>query len=129
MEEGWGQVCLPLVILLSLCVTDSGGIHKVLSINNQAFVIAAYQPFPPRAHVLGAMLHPASVSDHASALHAASCLLRPPCLPQKKLHAYTNRELVQLDVARCSQYGDQCEDCVLARDPDCGWNGTHCTPG
>lgn len=116
-------------ILLSLCVLDSGGIHKVLLSNNQATVLAMYQPFPPRTRILGATLHPSSVSHNTSAHTHLPGLLRPLCVPQKKLYVHTDKELVQLDVARCSHYGDQCEDCVLARDPDCGWNGTHCTPG
>ena len=40
----------------------------------------------------------------------------------------SSSELVQVDLGSCGQYGPQCEDCVLARDPYCGWNGTHCTP-
>lgn len=75
------------------------------------------------------MLHPSSVSDTTPfPITHLLVLFRPLCVPQKKLYVHTNSELVQLDVTRCSHYGDQCEDCVLARDPNCGWNGTHCTP-
>lgn len=47
---------------------------------------------------------------------------------QRKLYVNSRSELVQLDVANCAHYGDSCEECVLGRDPYCGWNGTHCTP-
>lgn len=47
---------------------------------------------------------------------------------QRKLYVNSGSELVQLDVANCALYGDSCEECVLGRDPYCGWNGTHCTP-
>nr|XP_046264851.1 semaphorin-7A-like [Scatophagus argus] len=91
------------VLFLSL---SNGAIHKVINHKNQTFVIAEYQPFNQKTHVLSIILHPSS----------------------RKLYVNSKRELVQLDVANCGQYGDGCESCVLARDPYCGWNGTHCTP-
>ncbi|XP_056881677.1 semaphorin-7A isoform X2 [Takifugu flavidus] len=90
------------VLFLSL---NSGGVHKVLH-NSQGFVIAEYNHITQRAYVISIMLHPSS----------------------RKLYVNTRNELVQLDMASCSHYGDKCEDCILARDPYCGWNGTHCTP-
>lgn len=48
-------------------------------------------------------------------------------LLQKKLYVNSESELVQLNVANCSEYGDNCGDCVLARDPYCGWKDSHCT--
>ncbi|KAM6949792.1 semaphorin-7A [Lycodopsis pacificus] len=91
------------VLFLSL---SNGGIHKVMQNKSQTFVIAEYQPFNHRTHV-------GSISLHASS---------------RKLYVSSSNELVQLNVANCAQYGDSCELCVLARDPYCGWNGTHCTP-
>ncbi|XP_011607865.2 semaphorin-7A [Takifugu rubripes] len=90
------------VLFLSL---NSGGVHKVLH-NSQGFVIAEYNQITQRAYVISILLHPSS----------------------RKLYVNTRNELVQLDIASCSHYGDKCEDCILARDPYCGWNGTHCTP-
>lgn len=46
---------------LPLSLTDSGGVHKVLH-NSQGFVIAEYNQITQRAHVIGIMLHPSSVS-------------------------------------------------------------------
>ncbi|XP_076600205.1 semaphorin-7A [Chaetodon auriga] len=90
------------VLFLSL---NNGGIHKLIKNKGQSFVIAEYRPFNYRAHVLGIILHPTS----------------------RKLYVNNRSELVQLDVANCGHYGDRCEECVLARDPYCGWNGAHCT--
>ncbi|XP_028420164.1 semaphorin-7A isoform X3 [Perca flavescens] len=94
----------PTVLFLSL---NNGGIHKVMESKSQTFVIAEYRPFNHGAQVLHMVLHASS----------------------RKLYVNSRSELVQLDVANCAQYGNSCGDCVLARDPYCGWNGTHCTPG
>ncbi|XP_008275861.1 semaphorin-7A [Stegastes partitus] len=91
------------VLFLSL---NNGGVHKVMQNKNQAFIIAEYRPFNHRAHIQGIILHPSS----------------------RKLYVYSTNELVQLDVANCGRYGNTCQECVLSRDPYCGWNGTHCTP-
>uniref|UniRef100_A0A4W5P2P9 Sema domain-containing protein n=1 Tax=Hucho hucho TaxID=62062 RepID=A0A4W5P2P9_9TELE len=90
------------VLFLSL---ENGGIHKVLERDGRAFVIAELQPFNYIAHILSMMLHSST----------------------GKLYVGSSRELVQIDLDSCEQYGSQCEDCVLARDPYCGWDGNHCT--
>ncbi|XP_041725481.1 semaphorin-7A-like [Coregonus clupeaformis] len=90
------------VLFLSL---ENGGIHKVLERDGQAFVIAELQPFNYRAHILSMMLHSSTA----------------------KLYVASSKELVQIDLGSCDQYGAQCEDCVLARDPYCGWDGHRCT--
>ncbi|KAM3876906.1 semaphorin-7A [Diretmus argenteus] len=90
------------VIFLS---TESGRVHKVMKNNTQAFFITEYRPFTSRAHISHMILH-----------HSA-----------RKLYVSSNREVVQLDVGSCDQYGDSCEECILARDPYCGWDGTRCT--
>ncbi|GAA6230449.1 semaphorin-7A-like [Lates japonicus] len=91
------------VLFLSL---NNGGIHKVMQTKSQAFVIAEYRPFDSQTHIQNIILHASS----------------------SKLYVSSRSELVQVDVANCAKYGDSCQDCVLARDPYCGWNGTHCTP-
>ncbi|XP_039992333.1 semaphorin-7A-like [Xiphias gladius] len=85
--------------------TKNGGLHKVIQTKSQIFVIAEYQPIFHQAHIFSIILHPSS----------------------RKLYVESRSELIQLDVANCAKYGDSCEECVLARDPYCGWNGTHCT--
>ncbi|XP_039866729.1 semaphorin-7A-like isoform X3 [Simochromis diagramma] len=88
------------VIFLSL---NNGGIHKVLHNKNDTFLIAEFRPFNYTEQI-SFILHPAS----------------------KKLYVNDGSQLVQLDVADCSQYGDTCQDCMLSRDPYCVWDGTHC---
>ncbi|XP_030269967.1 semaphorin-7A-like [Sparus aurata] len=90
------------VLFLSL---HNGGIHKVIRNMSQAFVIAEYQPFNHTDQVLSILLHSSA----------------------KRLYVNSQSELVQLNVANCAKYGDKCEDCVLARDPYCGWKDGHCT--
>ncbi|KAM9861385.1 semaphorin-7A isoform 2-T2 [Aulostomus maculatus] len=91
-----------IVLFLSL---HHGGVHKVMQSKNQTFVIAEYRPFSHH-HVSSMILHRAS----------------------RKLYVSSQNELVQLDAANCAQYGDTCQDCVLARDPYCNWNKSHCSP-
>ncbi|XP_029354207.1 semaphorin-7A [Echeneis naucrates] len=90
------------VLFLAL---NNGAIHKVIETPSQAIVIAEYHQLNPKDHILSIILQPTS----------------------KMLYVNSRRELIQLHAANCSKYGDTCEDCVLARDPYCGWNGTKCT--
>nr|XP_020472823.1 semaphorin-7A-like [Monopterus albus] len=92
-----------IVLFLSL---NNGAIHKMMQNKTQAFIITEYRPFNHHTHILSMTLHPSS----------------------RKLYVNSRSELVQLDVTNCVQYGHSCEDCVLASDPYCGWNGTHCIP-
>ncbi|XP_074522888.1 semaphorin-7A [Halichoeres trimaculatus] len=87
-------------------VLHNGAIHKVTQDQNQAVIIAEYRPFNHSAHEVNIILNPTS----------------------KKLYAHSGGELVQVDVLNCDQYGDSCEDCVLARDPYCIWKGPRCVP-
>lgn len=52
-----------------------------------------------------------------------SCVFVPR---QRKLYVSSSEEVVQIYVENCATYGQHCVDCVLARDPYCGWNKTHC---
>ncbi|KAK2853508.1 hypothetical protein Q5P01_006169 [Channa striata] len=91
------------VLFLSL---NNGRIHKVMQSGTQTLVISEYRPFDQHTNIFSMVLHPAS----------------------RKLYLKSRSELVQMDVSNCGQYGDNCEDCILARDPYCGWNGTQCVP-
>ncbi|XP_056126316.1 semaphorin-7A [Rhinichthys klamathensis goyatoka] len=88
------------VLLLSL---ESGGVHKVLE--KPVFVIAEYLPFPHGTHITGMLLDTS----------------------EKRLFVSSSNEVVQIDLLACSVYGDECTDCLLSRDPYCGWNGLQCT--
>ncbi|XP_048829009.1 semaphorin-7A-like isoform X2 [Brienomyrus brachyistius] len=91
------------VILLTL---GSGRVHKVLEQADHAFLIAELRPFASRCHIRNVLLQPHT----------------------KMLYVSSSSEVVELDLRSCQAYGLWCEDCVMARDPYCGWNGTHCAP-
>ncbi|CAN9506810.1 unnamed protein product [Ophioblennius macclurei] len=90
------------VVFLSL---NNGGIHKVVQHEKESFIIAEYRPFNQHTHIENIILHTSS----------------------KKLYVSTRDKLVQIDVVNCTQYGNTCEDCVLSRDPYCGWKDGRCT--
>ncbi|XP_072321786.1 semaphorin-7A-like [Eucyclogobius newberryi] len=87
---------------------NNGTVHKVMHKQTGggeiSFVVAEYRPFNHRAHVDSLDLHPST----------------------RRLYVSSGTELVQLDVANCQGYGDSCEECVLARDPFCGWSEDRC---
>nr|XP_023675762.1 semaphorin-7A-like isoform X1 [Paramormyrops kingsleyae] len=91
------------VILLTL---GSGRVHKVLEQDGHTFVIAELRPFAYCCHIRNVLLQPHT----------------------KMLYVSSSSEVVELDLRSCQAYGPRCEDCVMARDPYCGWNGTHCAP-
>ncbi|XP_052439013.1 semaphorin-7A [Carassius gibelio] len=88
------------VLLLSL---ESGGVHKVRE--DPVFVIAEYLPFPRRTHITSMLLDAS----------------------EKRLYVSSSNEVVQIDLQRCDDYGDDCNQCTLSRDPHCFWNGLQCT--
>ncbi|XP_061621456.1 semaphorin-7A [Phyllopteryx taeniolatus] len=83
----------------------SGGVDKVVQNTSMAFIVAEYRPFTHRAHIDSIMLHPTT----------------------KNLYISSSGQLIQMDVADCTHYGNTCEDCVLARDPYCSWDDNRCT--
>ncbi|XP_061670717.1 semaphorin-7A isoform X2 [Syngnathoides biaculeatus] len=84
---------------------NSGGVDKMIHNASMAFIVAEYRPFTHRAHIDSILLHPTT----------------------KNLYISSSGQLVQMDVADCTHYGNTCEDCVLARDPYCSWDDTRCT--
>nr|XP_057945322.1 semaphorin-7A isoform X2 [Doryrhamphus excisus] len=89
------------LLFLSLA---SGGVHKVVQTRSQALVIAEYRPFKHHAHIGSLSLHPSS----------------------KNLYLSSTSQLLRVDAADCARYGETCEECVLARDPYCSWDGASC---
>lgn len=41
---------------------------------------------------------------------------------QGHLYVGTAMEVQRLPLADCSRYGDTCRECILSRDPYCGWD-------
>ncbi|KAG9341923.1 hypothetical protein JZ751_018240 [Albula glossodonta] len=90
------------VLFLSL---DSGAVHKVLEQADHPFIIAELRPFRNKTHIQNMLLQSSA----------------------KKLYVSSSTEVVELDLYDCQSYGHWCEECVKARDPYCGWDGTKCT--
>ncbi|XP_067275293.1 semaphorin-7A isoform X2 [Pseudorasbora parva] len=88
------------VLLLSL---ESGRVHKILE--NPLFVIAEYLLFPRGTHITSTLLDTS----------------------EKRLFVSSSNEVVQIDLQACGVYGDECTECMLSKDPYCGWDGLHCT--
>ncbi|XP_060113631.1 semaphorin-7A-like [Heteronotia binoei] len=80
--------------------TDQGKIHKVLQKGEQTVIIAELSPFKKEAPVSSMVLD--TTMGH--------------------LYVSTEFEVARLSLADCDQYKDTCWNCVLARDPYCGWN-------
>uniref|UniRef100_G3NAE3 Semaphorin-1A n=1 Tax=Gasterosteus aculeatus aculeatus TaxID=481459 RepID=G3NAE3_GASAC len=80
--------------------TDQGKILKVLHTSEGVFIISQYSLF----HNEGPVLNMA--------------------IDSQKGHLYvgTAMEVQRLPLADCSRYGDTCRECILSRDPYCGWD-------
>lgn len=87
--------------------TDKGKIHKVLQSGSQTVILAELSPFKEESPVSTLGLD--STTGH--------------------IYASTETEATRLPLANCTQYGKACWECVLARDPYCGWDpsGKQCT--
>lgn len=90
------------VLFLTL---HNGAIHKVMQDLSETFIIAEYRPFDHSAHEVIVILNPTT----------------------RKLYAHSRDQLVEVDVSNCAEYGNSCEECVLAKDPYCVWKKPSCT--
>uniref|UniRef100_A0A3P9L226 Si:ch211-113g11.6 n=1 Tax=Oryzias latipes TaxID=8090 RepID=A0A3P9L226_ORYLA len=80
--------------------TEQGKVLKAIHTNQEVFIISQYSLF----HNEGPVLNMA--------------------IDSQKGHLYvgTAMEIQRLPLADCSRYGDTCRDCILSRDPYCGWD-------
>uniref|UniRef100_A0A3B1JXM8 Si:ch211-113g11.6 n=1 Tax=Astyanax mexicanus TaxID=7994 RepID=A0A3B1JXM8_ASTMX len=80
--------------------TEQGKVLKVLHTNAEAFIISQYSLF----HNEGPIINMA--------------------IDSQKGHLYvgTAMEIQRLQLADCSRYGHSCRECILSRDPYCGWD-------
>lgn len=80
--------------------TDQGKVLKVLHTSEEVFIISQYSLF----HNEGPVLNMA--------------------IDSQKGHLYvgTAMEVQRLQLADCGRYGDTCRECILSRDPYCGWD-------
>ncbi|XP_034553421.1 semaphorin-7A [Notolabrus celidotus] len=80
--------------------TDQGKVLKVLHSSEGVFVVSQYSLF----HNEGPVLNMAIDS------------------PKGHLYVGTAMEVQRLPLADCGRYGDTCRECILSRDPYCGWD-------
>ncbi|XP_028327630.1 semaphorin-7A [Gouania willdenowi] len=80
--------------------TEQGKVLKVLHTSEEVFIVSQYSLF----HNEGPVLNMA--------------------IDSQKGHLYvgTAMEIQRLPLADCGRYGDTCRECILSRDPYCGWD-------
>uniref|UniRef100_A0A3Q2YBR8 Si:ch211-113g11.6 n=1 Tax=Hippocampus comes TaxID=109280 RepID=A0A3Q2YBR8_HIPCM len=80
--------------------TEQGKVLKVLHSSDGVFIISQYSMFRNEGPVLNMAINP------------------------QKGHLYvaTAMEVQRLPLADCGRYGDTCRECILSRDPYCGWD-------
>uniref|UniRef100_A0A3Q3J0B5 Sema domain-containing protein n=1 Tax=Monopterus albus TaxID=43700 RepID=A0A3Q3J0B5_MONAL len=80
--------------------TEQGKVLKVLHTSEEVFIISQYSLF----HNEGPVLNMA--------------------IDSQKGHLYvgTAMEVQRLPLADCGRYGNTCRECILSRDPYCGWD-------
>lgn len=62
-----------------------------------------------------------------AALGQGAATLSPSAsLPQAMLYVGSASRVVEVPMAMCGLYRNNCESCLLARDPYCGWAGGRC---
>ncbi|XP_061676253.1 semaphorin-7A [Syngnathoides biaculeatus] len=80
--------------------TEQGKVLKVLHSSEGVFIVSQYSMFRNEGPVLNMAINP------------------------QKGHLYvaTAMEVQRLPLADCGRYGDTCRECILSRDPYCGWD-------
>uniref|UniRef100_A0A3Q2YBR0 Si:ch211-113g11.6 n=1 Tax=Hippocampus comes TaxID=109280 RepID=A0A3Q2YBR0_HIPCM len=83
-----------------LYLGTQGKVLKVLHSSDGVFIISQYSMFRNEGPVLNMAINP------------------------QKGHLYvaTAMEVQRLPLADCGRYGDTCRECILSRDPYCGWD-------
>ncbi|XP_030014348.1 semaphorin-7A [Sphaeramia orbicularis] len=80
--------------------TEQGKVLKVLHTSDGVFIISQYSLF----HNEGPVLNMA-IDSHKGHLYVGTAM-----------------EVQRLPLADCGRYGDTCRECILSRDPYCGWD-------
>uniref|UniRef100_A0A8C3QY14 Semaphorin 7A (John Milton Hagen blood group) n=1 Tax=Cyanoderma ruficeps TaxID=181631 RepID=A0A8C3QY14_9PASS len=84
--------------------TDKGTIHKVVELPDGVQNIMEIQVFPNKDPIQSMIL------DHTRAV----------------LYVGSGSRVLELPMAMCGAYRNNCHSCVLARDPYCGWANGSC---
>ncbi|CAN9499780.1 unnamed protein product [Ophioblennius macclurei] len=83
--------------------TDDGWLHKAVEVDGQLHIIEELQLFEDSQPISSLL-----ISDEQMSVYAAS-----------------PSAVVQLPLSNCRRY-TSCYDCILSRDPHCGWDGAEC---
>ncbi|KPP78708.1 hypothetical protein Z043_101764 [Scleropages formosus] len=82
--------------------TENGKVLKVLHTIEEAFIISQYSLFHNEGPVTAMTIDS----------------------QEGYLYVGTAMEVQRLPLADCSRYGDTCRECILSRDPYCGWEAS-----
>ncbi|XP_062382115.1 semaphorin-4G isoform X2 [Sardina pilchardus] len=88
--------------MLFIC-TDEGWLHRAVEVGDHVHIIEELQLFSEPQQVYSMVISQA----------------------QRSVYLSSQSGLVQVPLATCQKY-ISCFDCVFARDPFCGWDGTTC---
>ncbi|KAJ7985557.1 hypothetical protein DPEC_G00353320 [Dallia pectoralis] len=80
--------------------TEQGKVLKVLHTNVEVFIISQYTLFHNKGPVLSMVID--SKQGH--------------------LYVGTAMAVQRIPLADCGRYGNSCQECILSRDPYCGWD-------
>lgn len=78
--------------------------------------------FKSEFHDLGTSVHFPHLDGQESSFQWLLCFIL-----QNELIVASANEVVQLPMASCGAYKNNCGSCVLSRDPYCGWINEKCT--
>ncbi|XP_009680944.2 semaphorin-7A isoform X1 [Struthio camelus] len=84
--------------------TDKGSIHKVVELPDGVQNIVELQVFPKKDPIQSMIL------DHQKAM----------------LYVGSTDKVMEIPMDMCGVYRNNCESCLLARDPYCGWSDGRC---
>ncbi|XP_076155053.1 semaphorin-4G [Alosa pseudoharengus] len=88
--------------MLFIC-TDEGWLHRAVEVGDHVHIIEELQLFSEPQQIYSMVISQA----------------------QRSMYLSSQSGLVQVPLATCQKY-TSCYDCVFARDPFCGWDGTTC---
>lgn len=117
---------------------DKGVIFKILEDGSNAFIISETHLSNGSAPIHSMKLDSEKVVNHWTVckqkqhpfwlFRMCHFLLHGCCFcVQRKLFVGYPGQLSVLDLQRCQDYNDSCEECVLSRDPYCAWTERGCT--
>uniref|UniRef100_A0A8D0GV17 Semaphorin 7A (JohnMiltonHagen blood group) n=1 Tax=Sphenodon punctatus TaxID=8508 RepID=A0A8D0GV17_SPHPU len=94
--------------------TDKGTIHKMVELPDCVVNIMEILPFQPQVPI-----HTMTLDNERVRKNSGTTSLLMSCM-------WSLNEVVRVPMAMCGVYRNNCESCLLARDPYCGWANGKC---